>query len=106
MADRTLEKLDGSGHHEGAELWRACLPVELRESAEPLDTKTLEPGTFTPGRRFVCPETRRPISRVVLTIAHIHDEDPQNVDESNLEALSQYCHNKLDAPRRAERRRR
>jgi 5-methylcytosine-specific restriction endonuclease McrA len=44
---------------------------------------------------------RRP-SRVVLTIAHIHDPDPQNCDPANLQALCQACHNQLDAPMRAK----
>lgn len=41
---------------------------------------------------------------IVLTIAHVHDENPQNVDENNLLALCQACHNRLDAPRRRQRR--
>lgn len=40
-------------------------------------------------------------SRVVLTIAHIHDPDPMNCDPGNLQALCQRCHNRLDAPMRA-----
>lgn len=38
---------------------------------------------------------------IVLTIAHLHDPDPANCDETNLAALCQRCHNKLDAPMRA-----
>ncbi len=41
-------------------------------------------------------------SRVVLTIAHIHDHSPENCDPSNLQALCQRCHNRLDAPMRAK----
>lgn len=33
---------------------------------------------------------------IVLTIAHINDPNPQNVDEKNLAALCQRCHNKYD----------
>lgn len=33
---------------------------------------------------------------IVLTIAHLHDEDPQNVNENNLAALCQRCHNRHD----------
>jgi 5-methylcytosine-specific restriction endonuclease McrA len=40
--------------------------------------------------------------RIVLTIAHVHDPDPMNCDESNLEALCQQCHNRHDAPMRAK----
>lgn len=31
-------------------------------------------------------------SRVVLTVAHIHDAAPENVDPRNLAALCQRCH--------------
>lgn len=41
---------------------------------------------------------------IVLTIAHIYDEDPSNVDENNLKALCQRCHNGLDAEMRARHR--
>lgn len=40
-------------------------------------------------------------SRVVLTIAHINDPSPMNVDSDNLAALCQKCHNTHDAPMRA-----
>lgn len=43
-------------------------------------------------------------SKVVLTIAHIHDPNPMNCDDDNLLALCQKCHNKLDAPMRAKNR--
>lgn len=39
--------------------------------------------------------------RIILTIAHIGDPDPQNVDPANLAALCQRHHNRLDAPMRA-----
>ena len=38
-------------------------------------------------------------SKVVLTVAHL-DQDPINNRESNLLALCQRCHNRLDAPHR------
>lgn len=41
-------------------------------------------------------------SKVVLTIAHIHDPNPMNCSDSNLQALCQGCHNTLDAPMRAK----
>lgn len=41
---------------------------------------------------------------IVLTIAHIHDMNPQNVDESNLEALCQKCHNAHDVEYRKRNR--
>lgn len=44
-------------------------------------------------------------SRVVLTTAHIYDERPESASLLNLAALCQRCHNRLDAPRRARRRR-
>lgn len=43
-------------------------------------------------------------ARVVLTIAHIYDPDPHNVNDDNLLALCQKCHNNLDAPMRARNR--
>lgn len=46
------------------------------------------------------PKTGR-IAHIVLTIAHIHDPDPANCADENLQALCQRCHNKLDAPMRA-----
>ena len=39
---------------------------------------------------------------IVLTIAHIHDPNPQNVSMDNLAALCQRCHNKLDMPMRMQ----
>lgn len=41
---------------------------------------------------------------VVLTTAHL-DQNPANNERSNLKALCQMCHNRLDAPHRAHRRR-
>ena len=41
---------------------------------------------------------------IVLTTAHI-DQNPANNERSNLKALCQMCHNRLDAPHRAHRRR-
>lgn len=38
--------------------------------------------------------------RIVLTIAHVGDPDPMNIDPSNLRALCQMCHNRHDAPMR------
>jgi hypothetical protein len=45
------------------------------------------------------------LSKIVLTIAHVHDHDPMNCDPENLAALCQRCHNRHDAPRRTENRR-
>ena len=44
------------------------------------------------------------IIRHVLTIAHIHDESPENCDPSNLMALCCFCHNGWDAKMRAAHR--
>ena len=41
-------------------------------------------------------------ARIVLTIAHVNDPDPQNCADDNLQALCQRCHNRLDAPMRAK----
>ncbi|MCS4503871.1 hypothetical protein NYO91_07245 [Arhodomonas aquaeolei] len=41
------------------------------------------------------------VSRIVLTIAHVHDADPAACDDANLAALCQRCHNRHDAPMRA-----
>jgi 5-methylcytosine-specific restriction endonuclease McrA len=40
-------------------------------------------------------------SRVVLTVAHLHDPNPMNCAQENLGSLCQSCHNRLDAPMRA-----
>lgn len=37
-------------------------------------------------------------SRVILTVAHVHDPDPANCDPENLLALCQYHHLRLDHP--------
>lgn len=44
------------------------------------------------------------IVRIVLTIAHLHDPNPENCADDNLAALCQRCHNLLDAPMRARNR--
>lgn len=41
---------------------------------------------------------------IVLTTAHL-DQNPANNNRNNLKALCQMCHNRLDAPYRAHRRR-
>jgi 5-methylcytosine-specific restriction endonuclease McrA len=41
---------------------------------------------------------------IVLTIAHVVDDSPENCEPANLAALCQRCHNKHDAPSRAKRR--
>jgi 5-methylcytosine-specific restriction endonuclease McrA len=41
---------------------------------------------------------------IVLTIAHVHDDQPENCEPANLAALCQRCHNNHDAPARAKRR--
>lgn len=38
--------------------------------------------------------------RIVLTVAHVGDPDPMNIDPSNLRALCQRCHNRHDMPTR------
>lgn len=41
-------------------------------------------------------------SRVVLTVAHVHDHTPSNVTPSNLAALCQRCHLRHDAKHHAQ----
>lgn len=41
---------------------------------------------------------------IVLTIAHIHDMNPQNVTDDNLAALCQKCHNAHDVEHRKQNR--
>ena len=41
-------------------------------------------------------------SIVVLTVAHLENPDPMDVRDENLAALCQACHNRLDAPMRAQ----
>jgi 5-methylcytosine-specific restriction endonuclease McrA len=45
-------------------------------------------------------------SKVVLTTAHVFDEDPENSSLLNLAALCQKCHNGHDAKGRLDRRKR
>lgn len=40
--------------------------------------------------------------KVVLTVAHLHDSDPYNIDDDNLAALCQSCHNSMDGPMRSQ----
>jgi 5-methylcytosine-specific restriction endonuclease McrA len=42
-------------------------------------------------------------SKVVLTIAHLRDHAPERVELTNLAALCQKCHLKLDRTRHAKR---
>lgn len=44
-------------------------------------------------------------SRVVLTVAHVHNDRPEAASLLNLAALCQKCHNAHDMPARALRRR-
>jgi len=41
-------------------------------------------------------------SKVVLTIAHIHNPDPMDCRDENLAALCNLCHNRLDGSMRAK----
>lgn len=43
------------------------------------------------------------LTRVVLTVAHM-DHQPENCSRENLKALCQLCHNRYDAPMRAQGR--
>ncbi len=51
------------------------------------------------------PVNERRITTIVLTIAHVHDPDPANCADDNLQALCQRCHLLLDAPLHAATRR-
>jgi hypothetical protein len=42
------------------------------------------------------------VIRIVLTVAHVHDHDPENCADDNLAHLCQRCHNKHDAPMRRQ----
>jgi 5-methylcytosine-specific restriction endonuclease McrA len=44
-------------------------------------------------------------SKVVLTVAHVHDDRPEASGLMNLAALCQRCHNRHDMKGRAQRRR-
>lgn len=71
---------------------------------------TLCDGEPHPGRCEAINDAPHPLtdSTVVLTVAHL-DQDPTNNDLSNLRAMCQRCHNRMDAPYRrihaAERKR-
>ena len=43
-------------------------------------------------------------AKVVLTCAHIYDDRPEAASLLNLAALCQRCHNRLDAKKRQQRR--
>lgn len=45
-------------------------------------------------------------SKVVLTVAHVHDPDPMNCSDSNLAALCQRCHLNHDRPHHIAKARR
>lgn len=42
------------------------------------------------------------VIKIVLTVAHVHDHNPENCDDDNLAHLCQRCHNKHDAPMRRQ----
>lgn len=44
-------------------------------------------------------------STVILTVAHIYDDRPENCSFFNLAALCQRCHNRHDAKKRVQNRR-
>lgn len=81
--------------------WRGVLHARWIQ-----DVKGTPAESFAKGRRYLDLRTGDPVVQVVLTVAHVYDEDPMNVARWNLRALCQFCHNRLDAPRRAARRRR
>lgn len=72
--------------------------------ALPLGEKALQLEWPTPGTYAYCEGAPIPlrIVMIVLTIAHIHDPDPSNCADDNLQALCQRCHNLLDAPMRRQ----
>lgn len=45
-------------------------------------------------------ERQAKVSRIVLTIAHVHNPDPMDCRPENLAALCQRCHNRHDMPMR------
>ena len=49
--------------------------------------------------------TYRGSTLIVLTIAHLRDADPMNVDDDNLSALCQRCHLNHDRPHHIATRR-
>lgn len=46
----------------------------------------------------------RKIIKIVLTVAHVHDHNPENCDDENLAHLCQRCHNRHDATMRIDGR--
>jgi hypothetical protein len=42
----------------------------------------------------------RKLIKIVLTVAHVHDHNPENCADDNLAHLCQRCHNRHDAPMR------
>jgi len=71
------------------------LPMHGVSYAEAKQMEQDDPGDAEPEQRII---------KIVLTIAHHPDPDPQNCADDNLVALCQRCHNRLDAPMRAANR--
>lgn len=53
-------------------------------------------GHFYAGENFAAGLGPKPVF-IVLTVAHLYDKNPMNVDRRNLAALCQRCHLKHDA---------
>ena len=70
-------------------------PLRMRCCVEP---------DITDGRPDRCASCGTPVPRVVLTVAHVHDDRPEASSLLNLAALCQKCHNRHDAKARQARR--
>lgn len=53
-------------------------------------------GRFRPLHSWEAPPPGICAVQIILTVAHIHDADPANCAETNLQALCQACHLYLD----------
>ena len=84
IRERAQNRCENCGAPNGVEIVRLGMTKE--------QWRLFDPQHDEPNRRSLGPR----IVRVVLTVAHL-DHDPDNCDPSNLMALCQRCHLRLDA---------
>ncbi|MCX7179471.1 MAG: hypothetical protein NTX56_12115 [Proteobacteria bacterium] len=88
---RSGDKCEWCGVMNGAVGWRDCDGEFVMIGRDPEDAGASCDLMEADGFKII---------RIVLTVAHIHDNDPANCADDNLAHLCQRCHNKHDAPMR------
>lgn len=84
---------DAQGRFQPAGTWTTGRQYAASYAEAAAAAQTLNEAEEEAGRYIV----------IVLTIAHVHDADPRNVDPANLAALCQRCHNRHDQHYRQQR---